>query len=38
MYLSMLRRLVEAMGAELEIIARFPDQPDVRLHGIGELC
>src|ERR1700730_17202365 len=24
-------------GGELEIIARFPDQPDVRLHGIGEL-
>lgn len=25
MYLSTLRRLVEAMGGEMEIIARFPD-------------
>jgi transcriptional regulator with XRE-family HTH domain len=30
MYLSSLRRLVEAMGGELEITARFPDG-DVRL-------
>lgn len=30
MYLSTLRRLVEAMGGELEITARFPDG-DVRL-------
>ena len=37
MYLSTLRRFVEAMGGELEIIARFPDQPDVRLRGIGKL-
>lgn len=37
MYLSTLRRFVEAMGGELEIVARFPDQPNVRLRGIGEL-
>jgi len=37
MYLSTLRRFVEAMGGELEIVARFPDQPHVRLRGIGEL-
>ncbi len=37
MYLSTLRHLVEAMGGELEIVARFPDQPQVRLRGIGEL-
>lgn len=37
MYLSTLRRFVEAMGGELEIVARFPDQPHVRLVGIGEL-
>ena len=37
MYLSTLRRFVEAMGGELEIVARFPDQPLVRLRGIGEL-
>lgn len=37
MYLSTLRRFVQAMGGELEIVARFPDQPDVRLRGLGEL-
>ena len=37
MYLSTLRRFVEAMGGELEIVARFPDQQLVRLRGIGEL-
>jgi len=37
MYLSTPRRFVEAMGGELEIVARFPDQPHVRLRGIGEL-
>lgn len=37
MYLSTLSRFVEAMGGELEIVAHFPDQPDVRLRGIGEL-
>lgn len=38
MYLSTLRRFVEAMGGELDIVARFPDQPQVRLRGIGELA
>jgi transcriptional regulator with XRE-family HTH domain len=38
MYLSTLRRFVEAMGGDLEIVARFPDQPPVRLHGIGDLA
>lgn len=37
MYLSTLRRFVEAMGGELEIVAKFPDHPHVRLRGIGEL-
>jgi DNA-binding XRE family transcriptional regulator len=37
MYLSTLRGFVEAMGGELEIVARFPDQPLVRLRGLGEL-
>jgi len=31
MYLSTLRRLVEAMGGSLEIIARFPDRPPVKI-------
>lgn len=38
MYLSTLRRFVEAMGGELDIVVRFPDQPQVRLRGIGELA
>jgi hypothetical protein len=38
MYLSTLRRFVEAMGGELEIVARFPDQQLVRLRGLGELA
>lgn len=38
MYLSTLRRFVEAMGGELEIVARFPNQPQVRLRGIGKLA
>ena len=37
MYLATLHRFVEAMGRELKIVARFPDQPHVRLRGIGEL-
>lgn len=37
MYLSTLRRFVEAMGGELNIVVRFPDQPQVTLRGIGEL-
>ncbi len=38
LYLSTLRRFVEAMGGELEIVARFPDQQLVRLRGLGELA
>jgi transcriptional regulator with XRE-family HTH domain len=38
MYLSTLRRFLEAMGGELDIVVRFPDQPQVRLRGIGELA
>ena len=37
MYLSTLRRFVEAMGGELDIVVRFPDQPQVKLRGVGEL-
>lgn len=36
MYLSTLRRYVEAMGGELEIVARFPDG-DVRIDRLGGL-
>jgi hypothetical protein len=36
MYVSTLRRFVEAMGGELEIIARFPDGT-VRINQFHEL-
>jgi transcriptional regulator with XRE-family HTH domain len=31
MYISTLRKLIEAMGGELDVVARFPDQPAVRI-------
>ncbi len=37
MYLSTLRRLVEAMGGSLEIIARFPDRPPVKISQLEAL-
>jgi DNA-binding XRE family transcriptional regulator len=36
MYVSTLRRFIEAMGGELEITARFPDR-DVRIKRFGDL-
>jgi predicted transcriptional regulator len=36
MYLSTLRSHIEAMGGELEIIARFPDG-SVRISNFGDL-
>lgn len=36
MYVSTLRRFVEAMGGELEIVARFPDRT-VRIRNFGDL-
>ena len=35
LYLSTLRGFIEAMGGELELIARFPDRPPVRLEELG---
>ena len=35
MYISTLRSVLKAMGAELELIARFPDRPPVRLEEFG---
>lgn len=35
MYVSTLRRFIEAMGGELEIIARFPDG-DVRVTNFAD--
>jgi transcriptional regulator with XRE-family HTH domain len=36
MYVSTLRRFIEAMGGELEITARFPDH-DVRIKNFSDL-
>lgn len=36
MYVSTLRRFIEAMGGELEIIARFPDHA-VKIRTFGDL-
>lgn len=38
MYLSTLRGFVNAMGGELELIARFPNRPAVRLERIGTIA
>jgi DNA-binding transcriptional regulator YiaG len=37
MYVSTLRRFIEAMGGELEIVARFPDHA-VRIKTFAELA
>jgi ribosome-binding protein aMBF1 (putative translation factor) len=37
MYLSTLSGMVEAMGGTLEIIARFPDRPPVRINQLKTL-
>ena len=36
LFLSTLRRTVEAMGGSLSLVARFPDRPPVELSGIAE--
>lgn len=36
MYLSTMRRFVEAMGGELEIVAKFPEGP-IRINAFSEL-
>jgi hypothetical protein len=35
MLLSTLRRCVEAMGGELDLVATFPDRPPVRLKTLA---
>jgi hypothetical protein len=35
MYISTLRGVLKAMGGELELIARFPDRPPVRIEELG---
>jgi hypothetical protein len=36
MYVSTLRRFVEAMGGEIQIVAKFPDHT-IRIKSFGEL-
>lgn len=36
MLLSTLRHYVESMGGTLELVARFPDRPPVKIDQIGE--
>jgi transcriptional regulator with XRE-family HTH domain len=36
LYLSTLRSYVEAVGGELTLMVRFPDQPPVFIAGLGE--
>ncbi len=38
MYISTLRNVVKAMGGELELIARFPGRPPVRLTELGAVA
>ena len=33
--LSTLRRYIEAMGGELDLVARFPNQPPLRIEHLG---
>jgi len=37
MYISTLRSFIQAMGGELDIIARFPDRAPVRINQFNEL-
>ncbi len=37
MYLSTLRTYIQAMGGDLEIIARFPDKPPVKINQFRAL-
>ena len=37
MYLSTLRNYVEAVGGDLELIVRFPEQEPVHISGLGEI-
>lgn len=37
MLISTLRHYVKAMGGDLDIIARFPDRPDVHIEGLRDI-
>ncbi len=35
--LSTLRQYVEALGGQLSLVASFPDRPEVRIAGLGDI-
>lgn len=37
MYVSTLRKLIRAMGGELDIVARFPDRPPIHISQFRDL-
>ena len=37
MYVSSLREYIKAIGGELEIVARFPDRPPVRINHFAKI-
>lgn len=37
MYLSTLRRYVEAMGGELDLVVRLPSRPPLRIQHLGDV-
>lgn len=37
MYVSSLRKLIQAMGGELDIVARFPDRPPIHITQFQDL-
>jgi DNA-binding XRE family transcriptional regulator len=37
LYLSTLRRFIEAAGGQLELVVTFPDMEPMRLTGLGQL-
>ena len=37
MYVSTLRKLIRAMGGELDIVARFPDRPPIHITQFRDL-
>ena len=38
MYISTLRNVLKAMGGELELVARFPGRPPIRLADLGAVA
>jgi hypothetical protein len=37
MYLSTLRSYIAAVGGDLDLVVRFPQQPPIHLSGLGEI-